>query len=1331
MLVFGPSFRYAPCGAADARGRRRRGAGFVPVYNVGFIVELTRHARSRMTLSLRKFPLRVLLWLPLPVVIAWAANRERLDYADARAQVHAEAREVGLSVGNVVALRVMRQFQELEFLAGAIRGAPDALDSRSRALLRASAERNPELFALNLQSGDGRRIVWSSASTTTRPVFKPEDFTPLPQRPDFLLGPIGYAPPFNADVLALRYRAVDAHGRPLYYIGSPYRAVDLAPARQLDAGWSVAIRDLRDGRVLLDGRAGARLPSAAQLACSVPIAGLPLSVEVGAPPRAIWARYARGLGLRLTWRVLVVLLTALGALAIGRLLQARERLLRRNTARARYNALLARVNQAMLGAHDVEELTAAVCRLAVREAPIRLAWIGHVDAAGEVELLAHAGAGGAPPIEAALAAAQARIERAWRDAQPAFAAHGVDAAGDGCAVLPLQRDGAVRALLGVHWSPQRRIGPDLQRALLDLARDVANGLARVELQRRLERLTLVDPLTDLPNRRALERHLEHTIRRAERLGAVVALGLIDLDDFKPVNDRYGHEIGDALLRQLGERLRALMRGSEMVARLGGDEFVLVIEDLDAQRALPQLGPVLERLHGAVRAPFDLGDGRSASVGLSMGLVLAPGDGREPDALLRLADATMYRVKHQKANRQSWWQLAGGVDDEPAEPPFDPFGSDARQLLVGIREVLDAVDALFIDTLYAELAQRAQTRAIIDVMQAPQREQLQDAQRAHLRFLLDPATSAAQIRQRAAGLGRLHALVGVTPSALVAAMQLFRELLGWHLDSGGRHARERYRLLRVVDSRVQMDLQDQLDAMVEVHSAYNAYAARPLPRPGQAWAEVVDAELGALAALAGIQGCVLQRPDAAGVLAVQASAGPQAAAIAAALSTPGLQSSLDPHSANGRGLSAQAWRTEAIASAPEYRGHAGLGPWHEIAARLGIRSAAAMPLLHGGQTDAVLALYGAYPNQFDTEQGRNFVAAVRNRWNMIDEQIHRRQPLVRQQDAEAYRQLLYADGLRMYVQPVVQLDDGRLRKVEALARLCTPDGRVVAPGQFLPALREADLDALFRMGLTQALQAQRAWREQGVDVDVSLNLPPSTLLHADCAGWVDEALRQHRVASSRLTLELLESQEIDAARRDAAIAALKALGVQLAIDDLGSGFSSLKRLASLPFDVIKVDQALVLDVERDPVKALSLIRTIIQIGRDFEKEVIAEGVENDAVIEAVTLLGADCGQGYGIARPMPVDAFVAWARSGALRVRSTPPLRTALGALAYHWLHMHDDPAHAGEPVDACPLDAFLQRRDDAAPALDWHRTVHDATDPVVRKAASAQLVAWLAKAAAR
>ena len=131
--------------------------------------------------------------------------------------------------------------------------------------------------------------------------------------------------------------------------------------------------------------------------------------------------------------------------------------------------------------------------------------------------------------------------------------------------------------------------------------------------------------------------------------------------------------------------------------------------------------------------------------------------------------------------------------------------------------------------------------------------------------------------------------------------------------------------------------------------------------------------------------------------------------------------------------------------------------------------AANPLMRAGQTDSVLILYGAYPNQFDTQQGHTFIAALQNRWNLVDDLLRKRAPAIGQRDAAEYRQWLYGSGLKMFVQPVVDLSDGRLSKVEALARLVSPEGKIIAPGQFLPALRESDLDALFRMGLSQSLE----------------------------------------------------------------------------------------------------------------------------------------------------------------------------------------------------------------------------------------------------------------------
>jgi hypothetical protein len=151
-----------------------------------------------------------------------------------------------------------------------------------------------------------------------------------------------------------------------------------------------------------------------------------------------------------------------------------------------------------------------------------------------------------------------------------------------------------------------------------------------------------------------------------------------------------------------------------------------------------------------------------------------------------------------------------------------------------------------------------------------------------------------------------------------------------------------------------------------------------------------------------------------------------------------------------------------------------------------------------------------------------------------------------------------------------------------------------------------------------------------------------------------------------------------------------------------------------------------------VKALTLVRTVVQIGRDFEKEVVVEGVENDGIIEAVTVLGAKFGQGYGIARPMPSEQLQDWAVQHAMhrRTHSSDPaplqFSTPLGALAYHWIDAHaasPNQMHRSEP---CPLYAYLSRFGaEAAGAESYHAIIHEAQDEEVRKAASKKLTAWL------
>ena len=163
-----------------------------------------------------------------------------------------------------------------------------------------------------------------------------------------------------------------------------------------------------------------------------------------------------------------------------------------------------------------------------------------------------------------------------------------------------------------------------------------------------------DLLTGLPNRLALVEYLPSAIARARRSGALMAVGMLDLDDFKAVNDRFGHRSGDILLVELSRRLMGLVRAGDFVARLGGDEFLFVFEGLSSATAHAELDRALARIHESVDEVFDLGEGLQTRIGMSMGIALFPRDGEHADALMRHADAAMYEVKKAKAHRTHWW-----------------------------------------------------------------------------------------------------------------------------------------------------------------------------------------------------------------------------------------------------------------------------------------------------------------------------------------------------------------------------------------------------------------------------------------------------------------------------------------------------------------------------------------------------------------------------------------------------------------------------------------------------------------------------------------------------
>ncbi len=176
-----------------------------------------------------------------------------------------------------------------------------------------------------------------------------------------------------------------------------------------------------------------------------------------------------------------------------------------------------------------------------------------------------------------------------------------------------------------------------------IAEDISD---RQSYQQDLENLAHYDPLTHLPNRRLLADRLNQSLARSSRTGQLLAICMLDLDGFKPVNDTYGHDVGDQLLIEVARRLQESIRSDDTVARLGGDEFVILLGGLGNVKELEE---TLRRLLHLLASPYPLVD-QLITVSASIGVTVFPNDSGDADTLLRHADHAMYLAKEAGKNR---------------------------------------------------------------------------------------------------------------------------------------------------------------------------------------------------------------------------------------------------------------------------------------------------------------------------------------------------------------------------------------------------------------------------------------------------------------------------------------------------------------------------------------------------------------------------------------------------------------------------------------------------------------------------------------------------------
>ncbi|MGC8540704.1 MAG: GAF domain-containing protein [Phycisphaerae bacterium] len=229
--------------------------------------------------------------------------------------------------------------------------------------------------------------------------------------------------------------------------------------------------------------------------------------------------------------------------------------------------------------------------------------------------------------------------------------------GKSAAAVPIVRQGHIWGVMGLISIHQNLFDQEMRNLIARVAQLLGHALDEIDLRTRLDDeltqqawLASHDTLTGLPNRATLDEYIEKAMVRAQRHKTLLAVAMMDVNEFKLINDTYGHAVGDAFLRALAGRIKNALRKTDSALRLGGDEFVILLEDLrhheDAKSYFTRLAAILDE-------PFALPGNRRINVSTSIGYCLFPNDSADSSALLRQADSALYRLKACKTGRTRW------------------------------------------------------------------------------------------------------------------------------------------------------------------------------------------------------------------------------------------------------------------------------------------------------------------------------------------------------------------------------------------------------------------------------------------------------------------------------------------------------------------------------------------------------------------------------------------------------------------------------------------------------------------------------------------------------
>ncbi|MFI5286461.1 MAG: putative bifunctional diguanylate cyclase/phosphodiesterase [Candidatus Dormibacteria bacterium] len=253
--------------------------------------------------------------------------------------------------------------------------------------------------------------------------------------------------------------------------------------------------------------------------------------------------------------------------------------------------------------------------------------------------------------------------------------------------------------------------------------------------------------------------------------------------------------------------------------------------------------------------------------------------------------------------------------------------------------------------------------------------------------------------------------------------------------------------------------------------------------------------------------------------------------------------------------------------------------------------------------------------------------------------HDQNALDRLELMEDLRDALRRHEIVLHYQPILDLTTGAVTGAEALARWQHPSRGLLPPGVFLGLITDAGLMGPFTMDvLDQALLQQARWSERGYDLGVSVNISAASLRDEDLPDKIAARIAARQVRPARITIEITEDCFIaDPEQAMVVLERLRGLGVELSIDDFGTGFSSLTYIRRLPVSELKLDRTFLMGAPQDD-RAVAVIRSTVGLAHALGLRIVAEGIETLDALGLVDSLGCDAAQGFLIGRPAPAEDF---------------------------------------------------------------------------------------------